>query len=135
MQDQAREFYAATVSHLPPTEQHPDPSPFEAFAHTCSLVSTRAFVIDLYHTIALCPFADLMNHSALSHTSLASDDFVCHRCGSLAECDHDICRPGDELPLRLEHLSPLERERITNENDTVDMYVELPVRRGREIMN
>jgi hypothetical protein len=98
-------------------------------------VSTRAFVIDLYHTVAMCPFADLLNHAATSHTSLASDDFVCHRCGSLAECDHDICRPGTDLPVRLEHLTLAEKSRIKNDDDTVDMYVELPVRRGREVMN
>lgn len=134
-QEQARVFYASTVGHLPPTREHPAPSPFEAFAHACSLVSTRAFLIDLYHTIALCPFADLLNHSSVSHTSLASDDFVCHRCGSLAECSHDVSRPGYDIPLRHEHLSRAERDRISNTNDTVDMYVEMPVRKGREVMN
>lgn len=125
-----RQFYAATKAHLPPTRDHPEPSPFEAFAHAYSLVSTRAFVIDLYHLIALCPFADILNHSgAGAHTSLASDDFVCHRCGSLQACEHD----GEEVG-RLAHLGERERERL-KQPDTVDMYVEWPVRKGKEVMN
>lgn len=125
-----RQYYAAAVTHLPPTRMHPHPSPFEAFAHTYSLVSTRAFVIDLYHLVALCPFADILNHSGPGHhTSLASDDFVCHICGSLPACVHD----GPE-PNRLAHLAERERARLSN-LDTVDMYVEWPVKEGKEVLN
>ncbi|KAL1406858.1 hypothetical protein Q8F55_006267 [Vanrija albida] len=124
-----RAFYES--SRLPRTRAHPDPSPFEAFAHAFSLVSTRAFIIDLHHTIALCPFADVLNHAGVSHTSLASDDFVCHVCGSLAPCEHD----GTAEPARLAHLHPNARARIANELDTVDMYVERAVRAGDEVMN
>lgn len=131
----AREFYAAAAPSLPPTKAHPSPSPFAAYAHACALVSTRAFVVDLWHTVALCPFADVLNHSAAPHTSLASDDFVCHRCGGLAPCEHDVCRPGSDIPLRLEHLGEHERMRVQGEVDTVDMYIESRVRSGREVMN
>ncbi|WOO84431.1 uncharacterized protein LOC62_06G007950 [Vanrija pseudolonga] len=124
-----RTFYDA--GKLPATRLHPERSPFEAFAHAFSLVSTRAFIIDLHHTIALCPFADVLNHAASSHTSLASDDFVCHVCGSLAPCAHD----GGPNPARLAHLHPNARARIDNELDTVDMYVERCVAKGDEVMN
>lgn len=124
-----RAFYDA--AKLPATRLHPGRSPFEAFAHAFSLVSTRAFIIDLHHTIALCPFADVLNHAAASHTSLASDDFVCHICGSLAPCMHD----GGPEPARLAHLHPNARARIDNELDTVDMYVERAVAQGEEVMN
>ncbi|GMK58692.1 hypothetical protein CspeluHIS016_0601340 [Cutaneotrichosporon spelunceum] len=127
--DSMRQWYAATAAHLPPTRLHPEPSPFEAFAHAYSLVSTRAFLVDLYHLVALCPFADILNHSGASHTSLASDDFVCHRCGSLPICEHD--GPGVD---RLSHLGDRERARLT-ESDTVDMYIEVPVAAGDEVMN
>lgn len=129
-----RAFYDAALPHLPPTRLHAEPSPFDAFAYAFSLVSTRAFVVDLYHMVALCPFADILNHSANSHTSLASDDFVCHKCGQLSSCDHDVLGPND-LPARLEHVSPAEVERIEHEPDTVDMYVEWGVPAGREVMN
>ncbi|BEJ14482.1 hypothetical protein CspHIS471_0402490 [Cutaneotrichosporon sp. HIS471] len=127
--DSMRQWYAATRTHLPPTRFHTNPSPFEAFAHAYSLVSTRAFLVDLYHLVALCPFADLLNHSGANHTSLASDDFVCHRCGSLPVCEHD----GPDLD-RLTHLEERERARLT-EPDTVDMYVEMPAAAGDEVMN
>lgn len=124
-----------TKSRLPPTTTHPDVSPFAAFAHAFSLVSTRAFLIDLYHTIALCPFADIANHSSSSHTSLASDDFVCHLCGSLAECSHDVANPATGTVDRLSHLDPTARRNVASNTDTVDMYVEWPLREGQEIIN
>ncbi|CAK9787224.1 SET domain-containing protein [Cutaneotrichosporon oleaginosum] len=127
--DSMRQFYAATAAHLPPTSLHPEPSSFEAFAHAYSLVSTRAFLIDLYHLVALCPFADILNHSAANHTSLAVDDFVCHRCGSLPVCEH-----GGSNPERLAHLGERERARLSDP-DTVDMYVEMPAAAGEEVMN
>lgn len=100
-------------------------------------MSTRAFAIDLYHTVALCPYADILNHSARAHTSLASDDFVCHKCGQLTKCEHDLFPPGDysDVPHRLSHLEPREIERISRVADTVDMYIEWPVRAGHEVMN
>jgi hypothetical protein len=124
-----RQFYSVAAAHLPPTKLHPTPSPFEAFAHAYSLVSTRAFLIDLYHLVALCPFADILNHSGANHTSLATDDFVCHQCGSLPECEHD----EPELE-RLTHLGERDRARLS-EPDTVDMYVEMPAEAGEEVMN
>ncbi|KAK4689762.1 hypothetical protein P7C73_g359, partial [Tremellales sp. Uapishka_1] len=122
-------FYGATAPHLPPTPRHPLPSPFAAFAYTYSLVSTRAFLIDLYHTIALCPFADLFNHSSIPHSSLQSDDFVCHHCGSLRACTHD------PTPARLSHLAPCDLRRIDLEIDSVDMRVERPVEKDCEVFN
>lgn len=127
-----RDYYD---SHpLPPTLYFPDPSPFESFAHCYALVSTRAFIIDMYHLVALAPFADILNHSGNAHTSLASDDFVCHVCGRLGECEHDMPYPG-RPPARLEHVDPIARARLGDVVDTVDMYVEVPVGAGEEILN
>jgi hypothetical protein len=108
---------------------------FLEFLHAYSLVCTRAFVIDLYHTIALCPFADLLNHSTTSpHTSLAADDFVCHICGSLPSCEHDILDSGG-YPYRLESLPKHERNRIESEPDYVEMRMESTVRKGEQVFN
>lgn len=128
-------FYQATCPHLPPTTTHPEPSPFSAYLHAYALVCTRAFLIDLYLTVALCPFADLFNHSSLTpHSSLQSDDFVCHLCGSLAPCSHDIMSTSGVVR-RLEHLPGAERTRLEREVDSVEMRVERELGRGEEVMN
>lgn len=95
---------------------------------------TRAFLIDIYHTLALVPFADILNHSTDYHTSLASDDFVCHVCGSLASCTHDPATTTD-FPERLGHLTDTCRSRIQSEPDSVDMRIERVAGRGTEVMN
>ncbi|WVF72216.1 hypothetical protein IAT40_007028 [Kwoniella sp. CBS 6097] len=129
-------FYTATSGHLPPTPSHPTPSPFLAYLHCFALISTRAFMTDIYHLIALCPFADILNHSSssTSHTSMMADDFVCHTCGSLAPCPHDITNPRG-VPYRLAHLGEREIERIEREEDSVDMRIERSVIRGEEVWN
>ncbi|KAK8869756.1 hypothetical protein IAR55_000324 [Kwoniella newhampshirensis] len=128
-------FYKTFSSHLPPTSSHPDPSPLSSFLHAYSLVSTRAFLIDLYHTVALTPFSDLFNHSSTTpNTSLLSDDFVCHVCGSLATCPHDVMN-NDGVSWRLSHLGDWERRKVENEVDSVDMRVERRVADGHEIWN
>lgn len=107
-----------------------------AFLHAYSLICTRAFLIDLYHTIALCPFADLFNHSSTeAHTSLSADDFVCYICGSLKECEHDIPSTTG-IVRRLEHLPDLERRRLAREEDTVDLRIDRQeVKAGEEVFN
>lgn len=84
----------------------------------------------------MCPFADLLNHSSSSaHTSLSADDFVCHKCGSLRECEHDI-QSTSGIVRRLEHLSDKERKRLSAEPDTVDLRVDKrKIRQGDEVYN
>jgi hypothetical protein len=128
------QFYNAVAPHLPPTQGHPEPSPLSAFLHAFSLITTRAFLIDLYHTVALVPFADLLNHSSEPHTSLASDDFVCHICGSLRRCTHDILDTEGGV-MRLAHLPDSEVARLGSEADTVDMRADRPVEAEEEVFN
>ncbi|ORX39952.1 hypothetical protein BD324DRAFT_679024 [Kockovaella imperatae] len=128
-------FYELYAKLLPPTASHPARSPFIDYIHCFCLVSSRAFVIDVYHTLALCPFADLLNHSESSHTSLSSDDFVCGTCGSLRTCSHDRFNTSGR-PYRLDHLSGNAIRRLHEEVDTVDLLVEVPmVHLGEEIFN
>jgi len=107
-----------------------------SYLYAYSLVCTRAFLIDLYHTVAMCPFADLLNHSSSSaHTSLSADDFVCHKCGSLRECEHDIPSTSG-IVRRLEHLSEKELKRLSTEPDTVDLRIDKRrIRKGEEVLN
>jgi hypothetical protein len=128
------QFYNAVAPHLPPTKAHPEPSPLSAFLHAFSLITTRAFLIDLYHTVALVPFADLLNHSSEPHTSLASDDFVCHICGSLPRCTHDILDTEGGV-MRLAHLPDRELARLGSEADTVDMRADRAVEEEEEVFN
>jgi hypothetical protein len=117
------------------TPTHPSPSPVEFYLYAYSLVTTRAFLIDIYHTLALVPFADILNHSSTDpHTSLASDDFVCYKCGSLRTCSHDT-PSSSSVPERLGHLNPITRARIQEEEDTIEMRAERSVGEGEEIMN
>ncbi|WWD15969.1 hypothetical protein CI109_100393 [Kwoniella shandongensis] len=127
-------FYTTHSSHLPATPSHPSPSPLSSFLHAYSLVCTRAFLIDLYHTIALVPFCDLFNHTSTPHTSLLSDDYVCYLCGSLKTCSHDVIN-NDGVSWRLSHLGDWERRRVEHEVDTVDMRVERRVGNGEEVWN
>jgi hypothetical protein len=126
-----KRFYETTKHLLTPTTAHPEISPLEAYLYAYSLISTRAFLIDIYHTLALVPFADILNHSSSPHTSLASDDFVCHLCGSLGACQHD----GDGIPERLAHVNPIARGVMGQEVDSVDMRSEREIREGQEVFN
>lgn len=126
-----REYHASL--DLPPTYEHPDRPSFASFLYAYSLVSTRGFIIDAYHSVGLIPFCDMFNHSSTSpHTSLSNDAGVCDICGSLLRCSHD-----SEDSERLEHLSQsylnqLEREGMA---DKVDMRVQRSVKAGEEIMS
>lgn len=133
-------YYTLTSPHLPLTSAHPTASPFLAFIHCFTLISTRAFVIDLYRPTALVPFADILNHSSTPHTSLASDDFVCHICGSLSRCSHDPINP-DGIPYRLlaADIGERQREQLAKngggQEDTVEMRAEREVSEGEEVWN
>ncbi|WVQ71667.1 hypothetical protein IAR50_001207 [Cryptococcus sp. DSM 104548] len=127
--------YAALAHHLPPTPNHPNPSPFSSFAHAYSLASSRAFLVDDYHGVALCPMADVLNHSSEPHTCLASDDFVCPLCGSLKACPHDDSFAGTGAPRRLAHLTARERARLGQEVDCVEMALDKHVEEGEEVFN
>lgn len=111
-----------------------------------SMVSTRAFVIDAYHGIALIPFCDFFNHSsARPHTSLLSSEYVCPVCGSLPVCVHDSAdmAPSDDMPStlytgngtpeRLAHLSMERIKQLAFESNSVDMRAERAIAKGQEI--
>ncbi|WVN85318.1 uncharacterized protein L203_100463 [Cryptococcus depauperatus CBS 7841] len=123
-------FYDSAKHWLPLSS----PPPFSAFAHAYCIVSSRAFAVDDYHLTALCPFADIFNHSSSPHTCLSSDDFVCEQCGSLPQCKHDFAN-DETLPPRLRHLSETEIIKLGEEEDTIDMRVERRVEKGEEVFN
>ncbi|KAH7913068.1 hypothetical protein BJ138DRAFT_697390 [Hygrophoropsis aurantiaca] len=69
---------------------------FHGFCHAYSLVSSRAFLVDAYHGLAMVPIADAFNHTNDNHVHMESEYDVCIECGSLSECEHDNER--EELP-------------------------------------
>lgn len=95
------------------------------FLHACSLVASRAFQIDTYHTLALVPLADMFNHSDSPHVHLASDHWVCSVCGALDECPHDGQQSDGYLPAASGASSA----------DTCDMVSERFVLAGGEVFN
>lgn len=122
-------FYNECAGNLYATASVSRPS-LPLFLHACSLVASRAFQIDTYHTLALVPFADTFNHSDSPHVHLASDHWVCSVCGALDECPHDgqqsdgACLPG---------ISPAAS--TAPAADTCDMVSERFVPAGEEIFN
>lgn len=140
IQDDLVDFYTAASTQMPSTPSHPEPSPLLAFIHTYTLILTRGFVIDLYRPTALVPFADILNHSSTPHTSLASDDFVCHRCGSMGRCTHDIL-DNLGLPYRLSgtNLTTSQKHKMAGmkarEDDTVEMRAEREIGKGEDVWN
>ncbi|KAL0580042.1 hypothetical protein V5O48_001977 [Marasmius crinis-equi] len=60
-----------------------------AFYRAFSLVSSRAFIVDAYHGLAMVPVADAFNHIRDNQVHLESAFDVCPDCGSLRQCIHD----------------------------------------------
>ena len=61
----------------------------DLFLWSYSIVSSRAFQIDTYHSLSLVPLADLFDHSDEHDVVFESDTSVCATCGSFDECTHD----------------------------------------------
>lgn len=64
-------------------------SDLNGFLRAYCLVSSRAFLVDSYHGLAMVPIADAFNHAQENHVHLESEYQVCSECGSLDECPHD----------------------------------------------
>ncbi|KAJ8094035.1 hypothetical protein PM082_009925 [Marasmius tenuissimus] len=60
-----------------------------AYYRAFSLVSSRAFIVDAYHGLAMVPVADAFNHIRDNHVHLETEFDVCPDCGSLRQCIHD----------------------------------------------
>ncbi|WFD42713.1 tRNA pseudouridine(38/39) synthase [Malassezia psittaci] len=56
---------------------------FDQFLHAFTLVSSRAFLINIYHGLCMVPFADLLNHTDTHNTVVQAEEIVCLRCGLL----------------------------------------------------
>lgn len=98
------------------------------------MISTRGYIIDAYHIMALVPFVDMFNHSNTNHTSLLSDSDCCPTCGSLPLCAHDNqSLPAEEN--RISHLSAQYLAKVVEEGQNVDMRVEMDIEAGKEVFS
>lgn len=112
------------------------------FERAYSLVSSRAFLVDIYHGLSMVPLADIYNHLDYPHVSLQSDDIVCPVCGAFDECPHDSDVPErqDKLQKGNTSLAADETTRVLradglNEHDAVEMVALRPVPSGEEVFN
>ncbi|KPV78043.1 uncharacterized protein RHOBADRAFT_40589 [Rhodotorula graminis WP1] len=120
------------LSSLPSTSST-SPASLSTFLHAYTLVSSRAFQVSSFHSLALVPLADAFNHSDPPHVHLASDAWVCPECGTLGVCAHDDEDEGErERDLALE---PLRTEPARDEANTVDMVSERDIEAGDEVFN
>lgn len=58
------------------------------FVGAHSLVSSRSFVVDMYHNTALVPLSDMFNHAEQANIHFEADEDVCDECGALGACPH-----------------------------------------------
>ncbi|KAI5121514.1 hypothetical protein M0805_006551 [Coniferiporia weirii] len=109
------------------------------FKRAYAFVSSRAFIVDAYHGLAMVPIADAFNHSLENHVHLESDHGVCPTCGSLSECPHDAEDVDDRGE---ENLSSQAGRTLSGDNcspwehdDTCDMVTNAHVPPFVEVFN
>ncbi|KAI8325980.1 SET domain-containing protein [Martensiomyces pterosporus] len=62
---------------------------FEDFLAVASLVSSRAFMVDVHRGNSMVPFADIFNHkTAGENVHIESEEMVCPLCGEAFGCEH-----------------------------------------------
>ncbi|KAI9440492.1 SET domain-containing protein [Lactarius indigo] len=119
-------FYSSVAAPLLKTAGF---SPSESgFQHAYALVSSRAFMVDAYHGLAMVPIADAFNHSQDHTVHLESDYDVCTFCGSLSECPHDTENREDMAV-------PASRADAADPENTCEMVANAPAAPGEEIFN
>ncbi|KAJ2456560.1 hypothetical protein GGI03_006364, partial [Coemansia sp. RSA 2337] len=62
---------------------------FESFVKIASLVSSRAFSVDVHRDNSMVPFADIFNHrTAKENVHIVCEEMVCPVCGEAFGCEH-----------------------------------------------
>lgn len=115
------------------------------FVGAHSLVSSRSFVVDMYHNTALVPLSDMFNHAEQANIHFEADDDVCDECGALGACPHcddpltaaDYGRasamlPAESGPNSVGWQPPIDALRGV---DTVDMVAQSHIETGDEAFN
>ncbi|GAA6062876.1 hypothetical protein JCM10212_000798 [Sporobolomyces blumeae] len=90
-------FRAAAPSSTLPLGSARKPSSclWQKLVYAYSIVSSRAFQVDAFHSLALVPFADAFDHDDPDNeVQFESETWVCTTCGAVAECRHDRDQAG-----------------------------------------
>lgn len=103
-----------------------DEDEWERFLDAYSIVSSRAFYIDNFHTLALVPIADLFDHSDQPDVNLISDIWVCDQCGSLNECELHESKSNRTLK------SQENFQNLTNDQDRVELKALVPIEHSND---
>ncbi|ORY90205.1 hypothetical protein BCR35DRAFT_287453 [Leucosporidium creatinivorum] len=103
----------------------PTPPPtFAQFLHAYSIVSSRAFQVDSWHSLSLVPLADIFNHTDDHDVHLESEHWVCPECGALDACEHDEAEESDTTT-----------SRQLVEDDSCEMVTVERISAGQEVFN
>ncbi|KAL8281185.1 hypothetical protein RQP46_006543 [Phenoliferia psychrophenolica] len=115
---------------LPPSAPEPTLDLFlAAYAH----VTSRAFLIDTFHRLALVPLFDLFNHSTDSpHVHLESHEWVCAICGHWSWCEHE--RDDDPAGAPTDATTAPVRS-TEDEDERIELVAHADVAAGTEIFN
>lgn len=133
MQADLERFYEKEVQAMPSSSTCPEPPTFDQFAYAYSMVSTRAFLLDNFHMVAMVPFCDMFNHSNRAHSSILTDSQVCEECGANGPCKHTEDE-AEAVADRVASLSVSEKARDDIRND-VEMRVERKAKAGEEVLS
>ncbi|KAI0091781.1 hypothetical protein BDY19DRAFT_646374 [Irpex rosettiformis] len=127
--DEVQEYYYTSAKPiLTSASIFPEPNPISisGFLHAFSLVSSRAFLIDAYHGLAMVPIADAFNHTQENHVHLESEHDVCTSCGSFEQCPHDQDNAEEIMTVpRSAHLSSSSVVTVHSHDDTADLLCSL----------
>ncbi|PKI85369.1 hypothetical protein MVES_000549 [Malassezia vespertilionis] len=83
------------------------------FLHAFMLVSSRAFIINVFHGLCMVPIADLFNHTDMHNVQVEAEELVCLKCGASR---HKTCR-------------------VASAPVTVDIRCIEPVEKSEELIN
>ncbi|KAJ1814507.1 hypothetical protein LPJ56_004834, partial [Coemansia sp. RSA 2599] len=79
----------ADYPHILASQNGIDWSSYECFLNVASLVSSRAFSVDVFRGNSMVPFADIFNHkTAGENVHIESEEMVCPLCGEAFGCEH-----------------------------------------------
>jgi hypothetical protein len=97
---------------------------FEAFCSGMSIVGSRAFEVDAFHKLALCPFADMLDHALEEHVHFTTRYDACEVCGESDNCHHSNSDVGDSdtsIDSGSDHSAAGESEDENHEENTEDL--------------
>ncbi|SPO19703.1 related to RKM3 - ribosomal lysine methyltransferase [Ustilago trichophora] len=97
-----------------------------AFLTAYTHVSSRDFIVDTFHGVALVPVADLFNHAETHTVQFESDQDVCEVCGVALLTGHEEgeCRQSDVESGDVSEEEDCEEEDAKSDEDDENLHVD-----------